>query len=234
MITREKLIALIEEAGLSDHAEQLLTRAQPAIHLKLQRVENEGEIEIGQSKSGGSPDLPTGIEWPYWQDKPLIFMMQIRLSQVAPFDSQNLLPYRGMLYFFYAADSQPWGFDPASRGSNCVLFINHESVSLSRAMHPTAPGEYFEIGSLPACNITFSSTLTLPPVGQPEFVELGLEHDSLERYWTLHSSITRLSRPMHRLLGYPEQIQGDMQVECQLVSHGINCHAGEFLDTTRR
>ena len=28
---------------------------------------------------------------------------------------------------------------------------------------------------------------------------------------------------IHRLLGHPDPIQGDMQLECQLVSHGLYC-----------
>ena len=34
----------------------------------------------------------------------------------------------------------------------------------------------------------------------------------------------RLERhePIHRLLGYPEPIQGDMQAECQFASNGVN------------
>ena len=31
---------------------------------------------------------------------------------------------------------------------------------------------------------------------------------------------------IHRLLGHPDQIQNDMQTECQLVSHGLNCGDG--------
>jgi uncharacterized protein YwqG len=29
--------------------------------------------------------------------------------------------------------------------------------------------------------------------------------------------------PNHQLLGYPDQIQGNMQLECQLVTHGLYC-----------
>ena len=28
---------------------------------------------------------------------------------------------------------------------------------------------------------------------------------------------------IHRLLGHPDPVQGDMQVECQLVTNGLHC-----------
>lgn len=234
MFTREKLLALLNETGLSDYAERLLDKAQSTIHLKLQKVQDETEIPLGHSKAGGSPDLLPGMEWPHWHDKPLTFMMQFCLSDVAPFDVENLLPHQGMLYFFYDVDGLPWGFDPAWRGSSRVLFIDPESKLLCRTPHLTAPGENGEIGPLPACKIAFSSSLSLPPYGHPEIDTLGLGEDHLDRYWKLLLSIRELARPQHHLLGYPEQIQGDMQLECQLASHGLYVGRAEDYRNPRR
>lgn len=37
------------------------------------------------------------------------------------------------------------------------------------------------------------------------------------------SELTDRSGTVHRLLGYPDQIQGDMQLECQLAYNGLYC-----------
>jgi uncharacterized protein YwqG len=38
---------------------------------------------------------------------------------------------------------------------------------------------------------------------------------------------------VHRLLGHPDPVQGDMQRECQLASNGINCGGREHLSDPR-
>lgn len=62
----------------------------------------------GQSKWWGFPDMPDNLEYPevtvnddgdQYED-PLTFICQIRCEDIAPFDTENLLPHEGMLYFF--------------------------------------------------------------------------------------------------------------------------------------
>jgi uncharacterized protein YwqG len=42
----------------------------------------------------------------------MAFMGQLRLQDVAAYDPDARLPHAGMLYFFYEAEEQMWGFDP--------------------------------------------------------------------------------------------------------------------------
>ena len=66
----------------------------------------------GKSHWWGAPDLPADMPYPYVKvtedgeeyDEPLTFICQIRLSELAAFDKDNLLPHTGMLYFFAAID----------------------------------------------------------------------------------------------------------------------------------
>lgn len=66
----------------------------------------------GQSKWWGFPDMPDNLDYPeitvnddgdQYED-PLTFICQIRCEDIVPFDTENLLPHEGMLYFFAAMD----------------------------------------------------------------------------------------------------------------------------------
>lgn len=64
---------------------------------------------FGCSKWWGFPDLPDSLEFPEvpvdeeYSD-PLTFVCQIRCSDIADLDKENMLPHEGMLYFFAALD----------------------------------------------------------------------------------------------------------------------------------
>ena len=49
------------------------------------------------------PELIVSEDGDSWDD-PLTFICQIRCEELAPFDSEGLLPHEGMLYFFAALD----------------------------------------------------------------------------------------------------------------------------------
>lgn len=68
---------------------------------------------IGKSHWWGAPDLPVGIPYPYVTinkgaddefEEPLTFVCQIKCSDIATLDKENLLPHKGMLYFFAPLD----------------------------------------------------------------------------------------------------------------------------------
>lgn len=65
----------------------------------------EGELNIGESKLWGDPDLPHSFDFPVYKDEEgdkvhYTFIGQINCTQAAPYDKQNRLPKEGMLYFF--------------------------------------------------------------------------------------------------------------------------------------
>src|SRR5690348_4717874 len=100
MLTRERMRELIEEHGLSRVADQIMADVKPCIRLKLDYMPDEA-IPVGVSKMGGSPDVPEVFAWPRWNDLPLTFIAQIRLSDAKLFDVEDLFPAGGMLYFFF-------------------------------------------------------------------------------------------------------------------------------------
>uniref|UniRef100_UPI00404A5EAA DUF1963 domain-containing protein n=2 Tax=Flavobacterium sp. TaxID=239 RepID=UPI00404A5EAA len=72
----------------------------PAINIEIE--EDQSEINLGDSKFGGKPDLPKNIEWPKSENEPMTFLAQLNLKQISEFDIDKALPNSGMLYFFIA------------------------------------------------------------------------------------------------------------------------------------
>ena len=76
------------------------------------RTAPAGGSLTGKSKWWGFPDLPEDLDWPAVPlvdegeeyDDPLTFICQIRCDELAPFDTEGLLPHSGMLWFFAALD----------------------------------------------------------------------------------------------------------------------------------
>jgi len=60
-----------------------------------------------QSKWWGNPDLPLDVDVPDCST----FICQIRCDEIAKFDKDNLLPHKGMLYFFAELDYYFGNFD---------------------------------------------------------------------------------------------------------------------------
>ena len=101
MITHDLLANLIAQNGLESYAADLMRMSRSSVHIATAPAPDESKIPVGASKFGGVPDVPAGFVWPMWQNKPLSFMGQIRLGDVAPFDTEQLLPTSGWLHFFY-------------------------------------------------------------------------------------------------------------------------------------
>lgn len=58
-------------------------------------------VTMGCSKAYGYPDLPIGRKRPLDDNgEPLELIVQLRCSDLAPYDPENRYPHEGMLYFF--------------------------------------------------------------------------------------------------------------------------------------
>jgi uncharacterized protein YwqG len=132
--------------------------------------------------------------------------------------SDSGLPGHGLLSFFYESEQEVWGFDPAQRGAWRVLWSRPEEALVPRPTPEAVPMEarFRPVRLVPALEVThvgFESddleALGMSPDEQLAFVEATEGVDSLA----------------HRMFGHPDTIQGDMRLECQLVSHGL--YAGD-------
>jgi len=184
----------------------------------------DAQIATGKSKLGGMPDLPSNVKWPTWKEKPLSFIAQINLSDLPPFEFLDILPDNGVVSFFYSAEQETSGFDPDDKGSWRVFHFGERDLN-RRPFPPGLPDK----AMYEACSFGFEATLTLPDL-ESAYIDLDYDReqwDEIDQYIDLAKSFDQLvgRRPscIHRLLGHPDQIQGDMLLEAQLASHGLYC-----------
>lgn len=144
----EKLRTALYDFELGEVAEQILQFAKKSIRASAIPTADDA-IQIGQSKIGGTPDVPTDFIWPHTNNnQPLYFLCQLNLAEVKTYDSNNLLPADGLLSFFYDATGQPWGYDPNDGDGFHVFHFTQAPDSLKRMQQPAVLTEYIDSAAL--------------------------------------------------------------------------------------
>lgn len=213
--TKQVLRMELDRAGLARGIHVLIPRALVSIRLETAPV-SEDDLPVGSSKLGGTPDLPDGMPWPECNGVPMGLLAQLRLQDVAPYDVEGRLPDSGMLYFFYEAAEQAWGYDPKHRGNWQVMYFDGDPARLRASVPPpNLPAESRFSASKPA----FFNDLTFPSWRSAEVEDLDLSHEQ----WKLVYGDLDAYEPIHRIFGHANVIQNEMQLECQLASHGLYC-----------
>lgn len=175
-MTKAELMQWVHDAGLSRVADDIERIIKPSIRITAHPTD-ESDLSPGTSKFGGLPDLPPDVEWPEQNGRPLNLIAQLNLREIAlstplsEFAGQlslldvavkpvelELLPPSGILYFFYDATEQPWGYKVEHRAGWQVMYSPMEA-KLSRSPLPSA---FTEDDALPACRLEFSREVNLP------------------------------------------------------------------------
>ena len=185
------------------------------------------DLPAGSSKFGGRPDVPAGFVWPVFETKtldddmvkprPLAFLAQFDCARLAGLDPEGLLPRTGLLSFFYELGSQRWGYDPKDAGCARVFWFDGE---------PLAPAEFpqdlEEDFRLPELAAELSSGTDAPDF-QDACPALGYDWTTND-YRAFDQARRELELPypdnLSKLLGWPDIIQNNMTLECELVSRG--------------
>jgi uncharacterized protein YwqG len=208
----------LEQYGLSQIEDVLHRFEKEAIAFKLRQPDDTFST---RSRLGGRPILPAEYEWPTSNNRPLDFLLQIDLADLPP---NELVPPSGLLTFFYDLDNQPWGFDPKELDGFRVDLIRSNSLVPFELPNP----EFV----LPERIITFNPVITLPEFGSRSYDLLDREAQFVERQSDNYFELIRELEQEYtsaglgyanRLLGHSSNIQGDMQLEAQLVTNGLYC-----------
>ncbi len=231
---KQALYDRLEANNLQHHIPNFEPLLRKCIGLQLQPVD-EDQMLVGQSKIGGRPDLPAALAWPtetvveqekekvlYFfskrnnveKVKPLSFIAQINLGDVASYDTEELLPQSGMLYFFYNAEQDAWGFDPKDKQKFKVLYWNGDSAAMSRVPYPEAlsgDARYKAAALSPRLEISLPSMES----GKIDFLTEEEEEVFYEAVCT--------DGEINKMLGYADSIQNEMELECELVTNGLYC-----------
>lgn len=230
----EEFKTKLDANGLGKYFELLQPILRNTIRL-YQKATDENAIAVGQTKIGGQPDLPDEITWVTETNlvatterkfvifktkkeqtitKPLSFIAQINLSEIAPFDKEHLLPKTGLLYFFYSAEQESWGFDPKDQNKFKVIYWDGDFSKLKRAGFPNDLPDY---SCFKPCSVTIQSEISLPSYQHEVYEDFDDGDD--DKLWEALSD----DENINKLLGYSDNIQDEMELECELVTNGLFC-----------
>lgn len=216
----DNLKRLIREFGFDAVEDLLLPQAFPSIRIETTRV-SEKDLKIGQSKVGGRPDLPKTIDWitiPANDDfiTPLPFIAQVDLAEVSQYDVNELLPKKGMLYFF------------ADEIGGRVFYLanksNLERKNYPEDLTPTPPLEIAEYRFEP-CSVTFVPEVNFPVNIPNPFDNPNVEYPEGKTWQDFYNLVYAANyiglkppytRYVNRLLGFPHDVGTDIQLDCQL------------------
>ncbi len=208
-----------QKAGLSKHWDFFRSQLKPEIQIHHDPV-TEKELIAGQSKIGGQPDLPKNIEW-FKEDngKRLSFVAQINFAEITSFDKSKQLPSHGIVYFFYSAEQQAWGFDFKDKDKFKVYFYDGDVSDLKRQDFPKDLDEH---ARYKPCKLSFRSSVSLPGWEQ-DCVSARLDKKEEDKYFDITND---LDDEGNKLLGHSDNIQAPMELECELVTNGLYCGDG--------
>jgi uncharacterized protein YwqG len=226
MIDREQMWQKLVDAGLARVASDIAQLARPCIRFRT-TLSGDDEIPVGASKFGGLPDVPKDFLWPEWNNRSLAFLGQINLSTLAKNSIVSLLPSSGLLSFFYDCEQRTWGFKPEDKGSwRVYLFPNQ---LLDRASYPTSIPDYAQHKP---CTLSTENGLTFPGWETLYIKPLNLTDQERDLYWAFDST-HGVGDYGHQLLGHPQEVQSEMQLECQLVSNEVDLGDPEWSQDPR-
>ena len=226
-VKEEQVVAINEK--LKEILESL---ARNEILIKMDEL---GEVvNPWSSKVGGRPFLPKSFVWPtftYYGDgvtRPLSFICQINLEELKEYDKDNLLPKKGMLYFFYECESLTWGFDSQDKEATRVFYFADTTDFVELEL----PVELEEHNRIPEIAISFENRMAYP-----SYEEFHIYNDSEYDFEEYDAVLENLGvdleeEEVSKLLGYANIIQDEMLTECERISRDLYCGDSESYQNT--
>lgn len=244
MADLEKRLQQYELAAVRPFA---LDHARPVLTFVIGEAQTSSET--GLSRVGGDPDLPAGSAWPEIpgmpQPSPMVFVAQLNMAHIAPYDPTGLLPTEGLLSFFFGND------EPSTNMPHAVLYTP-DTASLHRVTPTIAPlytrtkaylfGPDAElVAPFPAFDIIPRPGINIPPLPYAEeeldsiadTIEDDLDAESLPEVYDL------LAREVDgnwvcKCFGYGEEQNGDLEYEAAVRIHAdttYDCFKDSALST---
>lgn len=186
MKDRDRLRELLEAEHVGQHLRALLDASCSAVRLDLRPSKHP---QVGTSRLGGLPDLPRGVAWPTYKDgRPLDFVAQIKLDEVARHDESHSLPNKGWLWFFVLGMYDDNRKKEPDYLSVCqVLFFEGDAKALEPRALPPSYERWWQgrkvTHPFKPCDIRFEpmltlQTITVPPKDKPALNRVLVEYES--------------------------------------------------------
>lgn len=204
-IEAEQLIRQTAPARLQD---AIIERLLPAIALSAEPTD-DAEIAVGASKFGGAPDVPDGFEWPIWDERPLSFVAQINLDELAPFDIEDKLPSSGVLSFFYfMMNEDEWPCGEIEEKDGWRVF--HFAEALTRVSLPKKARVEDRLATA-----TLAPRAVWSAPKHPYYVNgeqwNGWPDEEADAWFKMNETFE--TGAQHLMLGHPHNIQDDARAE---------------------
>lgn len=152
-------------------------------------------LPVGRTKLGGRPDLPKGTRWPRADGRPMTFLAQIALADVAPHDATASLPAEGHLAVFCDLDGP--------------------EMATARVLY-TGAGELVRPAPQAGAPPELYGAVALDPDPEPELTPYPAESETVRRlglsgqeHLVYRNLVERDEEPVHRMLGHPDVVQND-------------------------
>lgn len=219
----KQIMEQLEEAGLKEYSSAIVNWIFPTAELILNPVPDI-TIPIGASKVGGNPDLPNNMQWPKWKDYEMTFIAQINLAE-CPVSIP--LPKSGLLSFFYAVEPMYEDDEFYDNPNTCKVFYFDAELS-KQTIRSDIPNNISDSAKMKPNKIMYKPGLSVPTAESSYLESLGLgwngNRDHFDKYWKYFMPKWQKEGYINRLMGHPDQVQGDMQVSCELAVGSYSWH----------
>ncbi len=179
-------------------------------------ITQPGTVAVGHTRFGGEPDLPSSVAWPTRDGKPMGFLAQLAMTELAPLTRAGMLPPTGLLSFFHST-ADCTGSDSDDAGGWSVIHVDGHEERLDQRKTPAGVEDYQHYRE---CGVRIQVEDSLPAASSKLLGDLGLAdrvaRDSYEELRTKLAQGVPSSR--HRMFGWPDQVQeGAMRIQVELL-----------------
>ncbi|NIB44367.1 DUF1963 domain-containing protein [Pseudomaricurvus alkylphenolicus] len=242
---RATLKKLIDKAGLQRLADPIQYFHYPAAKLKSEKTkksgwampDQRGAPPLGVSRLGGWPDLPDGTAWPTWEGRPMGFIGQINLSELASVQPDIRLPTGGIVLFFLGCSEETFssehldketylldillGSRPEHKDGWQAIYADPETTLARTEYTGKIAPELFA----PCLVRIVKGGLPLPNEMTAAYSSLDFETDEREHFNEVLDAISE-EEPDNQVSGYPALLQYmPPEFFCTLAAQGKDPYA---------
>jgi uncharacterized protein YwqG len=213
-MSREQILEAITASELRHLRDPLAEVLKPSIRVAASAIGKQEHRVLGSSRFGGLPDLPAGSEWPTVDGIRLMFLGQLDLKDLAPFEASAVLPSNGLLSFFFDGMLTDYERGEAPDRGRVIYTDTTVRAGLVRLQPPADVPEQFEVYS--EMIATFEGQWTMPEFEEIDGDEFPMVpaivpiiRTSADR-WN-YQKIRKKVRGKYigsKLLGYADAVQG--------------------------
>lgn len=222
LMEREERRKMLESVDVPD---ELLKELEKCYRNVIYIRPEEAEVYHGCSKIGGYPLVPADFRWfRNNEGKALTFLMQINCEDIHKIDKDNIFPEKGMLYFFYDFDNNPW--DSSDDGGNgyAVYYYGGDISELQPCPFPDEAGENYFRYAEENCVIDEQPVEFFAVSDLPEYDD---NEDAADKY-----SYVEYEAARYRLLGYDPNAYSEDYFKLGGYSNSIQCGLSEVFDSS--